>query len=213
MLIPGRRGNVLTLVNLPSRDLSRDRGRDQHSSTPHEGHLARSRQVKPRRFTCDSPGPYPGHQDITQAGVPLPRPPACCRFSQGLQYLALYSHCPSAAWHKRGSPCSVWTVTVPPVSCEATAAAAEVASFRFRYRLLSLPRMFWYADSAHQMCIVTASSRMVMKTSGPRECPSHPHPLPGVTMTRHSSPVPRHCLSMAMGRQAWCLHVCTRVMA
>jgi hypothetical protein len=91
----------------------------------------------------------------------------------------------------------------------------ELASFRFRYRLLSLPRLFCLFEPSHQMYAITASSRMVMQTSlrmpQPPACPSYT--LPGVTMTRHASTAPRHCLSMAMGRQAWCLHVYSRVMA
>jgi hypothetical protein len=160
MVITGKCWNVLTLVNLPSRDLSRDGGRDPHSSTPHEGHPARpcSPEVKPRRFTCDGPCPDPVHRDV-------PKARACCHFTHVHQYLALYSHCLNAALHKRVSPCSVLTITVPPVSCEASAAASEFASFRFWYRLLSLPRMFCHAESSHQMCAITASSRMVMKAS------------------------------------------------
>jgi hypothetical protein len=64
MVITGRRWNVLTLVNLPSRDLSRDGGRDQLSSTRHEGNLARSRYIKHRRFTYDGPCPDPEHEDV-----------------------------------------------------------------------------------------------------------------------------------------------------
>jgi hypothetical protein len=160
MVITGRCWKVLTLAHLPSRDHSRDGDGHQHLSTPHEGNLARFWQDKPRRFTCDGPCPDPAHQD-----APLPSPPACCHFSQVLRYLAFYSHCPNSAWHKRVSPCSVLTFTVPPVSCEATAAVLEFASFLFWYRLLSLPRMFCHAESTHQMCAIIASSRMVMKAS------------------------------------------------
>jgi hypothetical protein len=55
--------------------------------------------------------------------------------------------------------------------------SAELASSCFRYSLLSLPHLFYHFEPSHQMYAITASLRMVMKTTAhtPATCLSFIH--------------------------------------